>query len=247
MSRAFSPPTYDPMSRSLDSRFSRFSKRLIACSREPGKVNVDMAVRVGNGTENRPDGSRLYSATNTSSHRPSSVNEGGGITGSSARQNFSIRFSTETVRDTGSDAWQSTVVWSTGPIRIHPKMEPNAVGRSAATVTFRPSTICANKSAPNSTSTGEAILNVGSARAKFANRSLTLVSKDRRGILDVIAGSTHAFVFNCGSSANRGWMTQSTVPRTSATAVPDRPLIGAVQFFSRSPNRAEHDTVMALI
>ena len=122
---------------SVDNRFSRFSKRLIACSREPGKVNEDMAVRVGNGTENRPDGSRLCSATNASSHRPSSVNEGGGIAGSSARQKFSIKFSIETVKDTGNDAWQSTSVCSTGPIKIHPKMELNAVGRSAATVTFR--------------------------------------------------------------------------------------------------------------
>jgi len=121
------------------------------------------------------------------------------------------------------------------------------VGRSAAIVTFQPSIIYANKSAPNSTSTGEAILNVGSARARFANRSLTLVSKDQRSMLDVIDGSTHAFVFNCGSLANLGWTTQSTVPRTSATAVPDRPLIGAVQFFSRSPKRAEQDTVMAFI
>lgn len=92
-------------------------------------------------------------------------------------------------------------------------MELNAVGRLSAKVTFGPSSICENKSAPNSTSTGDATLNFGSARARFANRSLTLVANDWCGILYVMVGSTHASVFNCGSLANLGCTIHLTVPQ----------------------------------
>lgn len=115
---------------SADNRFSRVSKRLIACSREPGKAIWEIAVHVGNGTENRPEDNPWHSFKYTSSHRPSSVNDG---------------------------------------------------------------------------------------------------------------------VRNCDSVANLACTTHSTVLLTSTTVMPDKPLIGAVQFFGRRPNRFEHDTVMALI
>jgi len=63
----------------------------------------------------------------------------------------------------------------------------------------------------------------------------------------VIDGKTQAFVFNCGSVANRGCTTHSTVPFTLTTAMQDNPLTGAVQLVGLRLKRFEHDTVIALI
>jgi len=97
----------------------------------------------------------------------------------------------------------------TGPIMIHPKMEPNATGKVAPTDTRLPSRTCVKMSAPNNRSITPGTENDGPANANF---SATPRDNECRGISTVIDGNTYALTGNMGSSANQGWTLKLTIP-----------------------------------
>lgn len=74
---------------------------------------------------------------------------------SSSCQDLSINISIKMGNETGKDCTGSYVSGATGPIKIQPKMELNAVGNDLSTVILCLSTIDGNKSVTKKKSIGD--------------------------------------------------------------------------------------------